>query len=94
MSTSEKTIKVTATVLGKAQQFTCTPGQEKELIEAVELLNHRVEQMRGRTTVRNDYNALLMAALHLCHDYNAVKTQSDATNSALKSLCDKLNNDE
>ncbi|WMN58362.1 cell division protein ZapA [Pseudoalteromonas xiamenensis] len=87
---ANKTIQVTADVLGKPQQFTCTLGQEQELYDAVSLLNRRVEEMKNRSTVRNEHNALLMAALHLCHEVNALNKDANNTSSALKTLCEKL----
>lgn len=86
----EKTIQVSAELLGKTQQFSCTPGQQGELLAAIELLNSRVNEMRSRSTVRNEHNALLMAALHLCHEVNDLNKKSEHTQNRLQLLHEKL----
>lgn len=86
----EKTIQVSAELLGKKQQFSCTEGQQEELLAAIALLNTRVDEMRNRSTVRNEHNALLMAALHLCHEVNALKKVNDTTTSKIQALNEKL----
>jgi len=80
---SQKTIQVEVSLLGKTHQFACTEGQESALLDAAALLNSTVEEMKQRSSIRNEHNALLMAALHLCHDIQAQKT-------AHQGLIDKL----
>ncbi|MCF6438988.1 cell division protein ZapA [Pseudoalteromonas luteoviolacea] len=72
---TDKVSQVAVTLLGKSHQFSCAEGQEQALINAVELLNSRVDEMKRRDTVRTDQNALLMAALHLCHDFQALEQE-------------------
>ncbi|KID58000.1 cell division protein ZapA [Pseudoalteromonas luteoviolacea] len=72
---TDKVSQVAVTLLGKSHQFSCAEGQEQALIDAVELLNSRVDEMKRRDTVRTDQNALLMAALHLCHDFQALEKE-------------------
>ena len=52
--------RVTVELLGKEQQFACPAGQEEALKAAAKNLNDLVEQMKQRSTVRNDQKALLM----------------------------------
>ncbi|MFC3033558.1 cell division protein ZapA [Pseudoalteromonas fenneropenaei] len=87
---ADKSVQVSVELLGKTQQFTCESGQEHILLEAVSLLNTRVCEMRQRATVRNDHNALLLAALHLCHEYNALQKEQKNTSHTLQMLCEKL----
>ena len=69
---SQKTNQVEVSLLGKTHQFACTEGQEAALLDAAALLNSTVEEMKQRSSIRTEHNALLMAALHLCHDLQAV----------------------
>jgi cell division protein ZapA len=75
---SQKTNQVEVSLLGKTHQFACTEGQEAALLDAAALLNSTVEEMKQRSTIRNEHNALLMAALHLCHDLQAQKTTQES----------------
>ena len=49
--------RVTVELLGKEQQFACPAGQEEALKAAAKNLNDLVEQMKQRSTVRNDQKA-------------------------------------
>ncbi|MEI5640483.1 MULTISPECIES: cell division protein ZapA [unclassified Pseudoalteromonas] len=90
---SEQNNQVTVTLLGKEHQFACAPDQEEALHNAVALLDKRVEEMRQRSTVRNDHNALLLAALHLCHDLQALESQQQQQAQQLAQLVAKLSCD-
>lgn len=74
---SQKTNQVEVSLLGKTHQFACTEGQEAALLDAAALLNSTVEEMKQRSSIRTEHNALLMAALHLCHDLQAHKTAQE-----------------
>ncbi|AUJ71349.1 MULTISPECIES: cell division protein ZapA [Pseudoalteromonas] len=87
---SEQNNQVTVTLLGKSHQFACAPDQEEALHNAVALLDRRVEEMRKRSTVRNDHNALLLAALHLCHDLQALEAKQQQDAEFVSTLIDKL----
>jgi cell division protein ZapA len=87
---SEKTNQVEVTLLGKTHQFACTEGQENLLLDAANLLNERVNKMKERSTVRNEQNALLLAALHLCHDLQALENQHSIEQQAQQTLIEKL----
>ncbi|ASD68417.1 cell division protein ZapA [Pseudoalteromonas piscicida] len=87
---SEQNNQVTVTLLGKSHQFACAPDQEEALHNAVALLDRRVEEMRKRSTVRNDHNALLLAALHLCHDLQALESKQQQNAEFVSTLIDKL----
>ncbi|CAH9054282.1 hypothetical protein PSECIP111951_01957 [Pseudoalteromonas holothuriae] len=87
---TEKSNQVEVTLLGKTHQFACTEGQEQVLLDAVALLNKRVEDMKQRSTVRNEQNALLLAALHLCHDLQAQQQSNKSQQSQQQALIDKL----
>ncbi|GEK09390.1 cell division protein ZapA [Pseudoalteromonas sp. McH1-7] len=87
---SEQNNQVTVTLLGKSHQFACAPDQEQALHNAVALLDRRVEEMRKRSTVRNDHSALLLAALHLCHDLQALELKQQQDADFVSSLLDKL----
>ncbi|MEL0640246.1 cell division protein ZapA [Pseudoalteromonas aliena] len=82
--------RVTVELLGKKQQFACPEGQEDALIAAAKNLNDLVEQMKQRSTVRNDQKALLMAALNLSHELLEAKTQATAEQQYQDKLIDKL----
>ncbi|KAF7768731.1 hypothetical protein PCIT_a3218 [Pseudoalteromonas citrea] len=86
----EKTNQVEVTLLGKTHQFACTEGQENLLLDAANLLNERVDKMKQRSTVRNEQNALLLAALHLCHDLQALEHQQSSQQQAQQTLVEKL----
>ena len=87
---SEKTNQVDVTLLGKTHQFACSEGQENVLLDAANLLNERVAQMKQRSTVRNEQNALLMAALYLCHDLQALEQQQQTQDKSQQLLVEKL----
>ncbi|MBQ4832742.1 cell division protein ZapA [Pseudoalteromonas sp. MMG010] len=81
---------VTVTLLGKEQQFACPVGQEGALIAAAEHLNDMVEDMKQRSTVRNDQKALLMAALNLSNDLLAIQADQAQQLKQQDQLIDKL----
>jgi cell division protein ZapA len=87
---SESPEQVTVTLLGKSHQFSCTPGQQQALIDAVDLLNGRVDEMRQRNTVRSDHNALLLAALHLCHELLALQNDTHQAEQTLQQLTQRI----
>ncbi|BBN82859.1 hypothetical protein PA25_28440 [Pseudoalteromonas sp. A25] len=87
---TEKSNQVEVTLLGKTHQFACTEGQEQVLLDAVSLLNQRVEDMKQRSTVRNEQNALLLAALHLCHDLQALQQTNEYQQNQQQTLINKL----
>ena len=82
--------RVTVELLGKEQQFACPEGQEEALLAAAKNLNDLVEQMKQRSTVRNEQKALLMAALNLSHELLEAKTQATADLQYQDQLIDKL----
>ena len=82
--------RVTVELLGKEHEFSCPPGQEHALVAAAQNLNDLVEQMKQRSSVRNDQKALLMAALHLSHELLEVKSQQAEQEQQHDSLIDKL----
>lgn len=82
--------RVTVELLGKEQQFACPDGQEEALKAAAKNLNDLVEKMKQRSTVRNDYKALLMAALNLSHELLEAKTQKAVELAYQDQLVDKL----
>ena len=77
-------------MLGKEQQFACPEGQEEALIAAAKNLNDLVEQMKQRSSVRNDQKALLMAALNLSHELLEAKTLATLDQQHQDQLVDKL----
>lgn len=87
---SDKTNQVDVTLLGKTHQFSCTEGQENLLLDAASLLNDRVDKIKQRSTVRNEQNALLMAALHLCHDLQALENQKASEQQRQQQLIEKI----
>lgn len=82
--------RVTVELLGKEQQFACPQGQEDALIAAAKHLNDLVEQMKQRSTVRNDQKALLMAALNISHELLEVQKQQATSQQQQDELIDKL----
>ncbi|ALS31685.1 MULTISPECIES: cell division protein ZapA [Pseudoalteromonas] len=82
--------RVTVELLGKEQQFACPPGQEEALKAAAKNLNDLVEQMKQRSTVKNEQNALLMAALNLSHELLEAKTIKAVDLQHQDQLIDKL----
>ena len=82
--------RVTVELLGKEQQFACPAGQEEALKAAAKNLNDLVEQMKQRSTVRNDQKALLMAALNLSNELLEAKTQKSVELEHQDQLIDKL----
>ncbi|OHU86312.1 MULTISPECIES: cell division protein ZapA [Pseudoalteromonas] len=87
---TEKSNQVEVTLLGKTHQFACTEGQEQLLLDAVALLNQRVDEMKQKSTVRNEQNALLLAALHLCHDLQDLQRVNNSQQTQQQTLIDKL----
>ena len=47
--------------------------------------------MKQRSNVRNDQNALLLAALHLCYDLQAEQTRCSDMTAKQQTLIDKMN---
>ncbi|KTF15280.1 cell division protein ZapA [Pseudoalteromonas sp. H105] len=82
--------RVTVELLGKEQQFACPQGQEEALIAAAKHLNDLVEQMKQRSTVRNDQKALLMAALNISHELLEMQKQQITAQRQQDGLIDKL----
>ena len=82
---SQKTNQVEVNLLGKTHQFACTEGQEYALLDAAALLNSTVEEMKQRSSIRTEHNALLMAALHQCHDIQAQKALQEGLITKLSS---------
>ncbi|WP_404341401.1 cell division protein ZapA [Pseudoalteromonas mariniglutinosa] len=82
--------RVTVELLGKEHEFACPEGQEDALIAAASNLNNLVERMKQRSSVRNEQNALLMAALNLSHEL--LESQADLTEheQSHQRLIDKL----
>ncbi|MBQ4811985.1 cell division protein ZapA [Pseudoalteromonas luteoviolacea] len=87
---TDKASQVAVTLLGKSHQFSCSEGQEQALVDAVTLLNERVDEMKRRDTVRTDQNALLMAALHLCHEYQALLHEQQSAQQSSQQLVARL----
>ncbi|CAM4084240.1 cell division protein ZapA [Pseudoalteromonas byunsanensis] len=87
---TEKSNQVEVTLLGKTHQFACTEGQEQLLLDAVALLNQRVDEMKQKSSVRNEQNALLLAALHLCHDLQDLQRIKNSQQTQQQTLIDKL----
>ncbi|MCF2857346.1 cell division protein ZapA [Pseudoalteromonas sp. SMS1] len=87
---TDKVSQVAVTLLGKSHQFSCSEGQEQALVNAVDLLNKRVDEMKRRDTVRTDQNALLMAALHLCHEYQALQQEQQSAKQYSQQLAQRL----
>ncbi|MBQ4838349.1 cell division protein ZapA [Pseudoalteromonas luteoviolacea] len=87
---TDKVSQVAVTLLGKSHQFSCPEGQEQALVDAVELLNSRVDEMKRKDTVRTDQNALLMAALHLCHDFQALEQEQQSARAKSNQLVERL----
>ncbi|KZN40450.1 cell division protein ZapA [Pseudoalteromonas luteoviolacea] len=87
---TNKVSQVAVTLLGKSHQFSCSEGQEQALVNAVDLLNERVDEMKRRDTVRTDQNALLMAALHLCHEYQALQQDQQSAKQHSQQLVERL----
>lgn len=87
---AEQSQRVSVELLGQEQEFACPVGQEHALIAAAKHLNDLVEQMKQRSTVRNDHKALLMAALHLSHEL--LETQGNVEQQQVQhdQLIDKL----
>ena len=87
---SDKITQVEVKVLGKTHQFTCTEGQENLLLDAAELLNKRVNTMKQRSSIKNEQNALLMAALYLCYDLQSIERKQNSEYHQHKTLIDKI----
>ncbi|MGX1113315.1 cell division protein ZapA [Pseudoalteromonas sp. MBR-15] len=82
--------RVTVELLGKEHEFSCPPGQENALVAAAQHLNDLVDQMKQRSSVRNEQKALLMAALHLSHELLEAQSQQAKQEQQHDSLIDKL----
>ncbi|WP_372762922.1 cell division protein ZapA [Pseudoalteromonas sp.] len=82
--------RVTVELLGKEQQFACPVGQEAALKAAAKNLNDLVEKMKQRSTIKNEQNALLMAALNLSHELLEAQTQQAVDQQQQDQLIDKL----
>jgi cell division protein ZapA len=87
---SNKSNQVDVVLLNKKHQLACPEGQEDTLLLAVDLLNQKVDEMKQRSNVRSDQNALLLAALHLCYDLQAEHTKTNNIATQQQALIDKL----
>lgn len=86
---SQSTTQIEVTLLGKSHQFACTEGQEEALLNAAELLNAKVDEMKQRSSIRSEQKALLMAALQLCFE---IKEQEQSQEALVEKLQSHLDN--
>jgi cell division protein ZapA len=54
-------------VLGKTYRIACTPDERESLSAAVEVLQHRLENLRGKARAANERLAI-MVALEMAHE--------------------------
>ncbi|MGL9769444.1 MAG: cell division protein ZapA [Sodalis sp. (in: enterobacteria)] len=69
-------------IFGRTLRVNCPPEQQKELNQAVEDLNQRLQDLKVRTKVTNTEQLVFIAALNICHELTQerLNTQDYATN--------------
>ena len=78
-------------IMGQQHQFACPEGQEDALLQAANLLNDKVEEIKQRSGIRNNERALLMVALNLSHELMVANTALSQHQLDMANLINKLN---
>ncbi|HVN35879.1 MAG TPA: cell division protein ZapA [Casimicrobiaceae bacterium] len=68
-ATSESTVTLDVSLLGREYKVACKPGEEDELREAVAFLDARMREIRDAHKVQSTERIAVMAALNLVHEF-------------------------
>ena len=91
MTTKQCTIKL----LNKSYEIKCPDGEEVNLHLAAKKINDEIVQTRKKYKQLDDYQALLLSALHISHELllcrHEQETQRQNMNQFISSLEQKIN---
>jgi cell division protein ZapA len=65
----EPMVTLDVTLLGHNYKVACKPGEESELMDAVEFLDGRMREIRDNSKSSTTERIAVMAALNLAHDF-------------------------
>ncbi len=81
---------VEVTILGKSYRMTCPEGHEHELLNAAQMLNEKIQELKERTNINKGEQLAVMAALNFCHEMklerNKNQEYSDTMDQRIKML--------
>ena len=61
------------TIMGREFRVACSEAEQKGLLEAVEYLNERMQEVRDRSSVIGLDRIAIMAALNITHEFLTIK---------------------
>lgn len=85
---------ISVRILGKEFQVNCPDGAEHKLIDAAQLLDKKMAEIRNHGRVIGLERIAIMAALNICHENLEYRSQQDAkihdTQHRIKRMHDKI----
>ena len=66
MSTADKTVQIS--IMGREFRVACTPDEQKALLEAVDYLNRKMQEIKGQGKITGLDRIAIMAALNISHE--------------------------
>ena len=67
MNTDAKGLQIS--IMGREFRVACKPEEEKALLEAVDYLNRKMEEIKEQGKITNFERMAIMAALNISHEY-------------------------
>ena len=62
-------------IMGREFRISCTEGEQKDLIKAVEYLNNKMREIRDAGKVIGVERIAIMAALNITHEYLSTRVE-------------------
>jgi cell division protein ZapA len=82
--------QVTLKILDKDYAVACSSEQRQDLIEAAQLLDRRMREVRDSGKVLGLERVAVMAALNMSHEIHTLRSREDSVNQALGSRVHEL----
>ena len=67
MSTADKNMQIS--IMGREFRVACTPDEQKALLEAVDYLNRKMQEIKGQGKITGLDRIAIMAALNISHEF-------------------------
>ena len=64
------------TIMGREFRVACTPDERKELLEAVDYLNRKMQEIKDQGKVTGMDRVAIMAALNISHEFLTMRLGS------------------
>lgn len=87
-----KTITCSIRLLNKSYDIKCPKNEAEHLQQAAQQLNKQVYEKKNKFNQLDDYEALLLAALHISHELIICQTQQDYQKKQLTQFISSLEN--